>query len=85
MRGDASSGLGAVWDEAKECYGLEGMEPQDVVDICKVGVCAVYSYHCLSWSEEGEIKSINRSQFSPKIHSNSSLERITKFSIYFNP
>ena len=28
--------------------GMEGMEPPDVVDICEVDLCVVYSYHPLS-------------------------------------
>jgi len=39
-----------VWESfgwGEECYGLEGMEPSDVVDICEVDLCVVYSYHAL--------------------------------------
>ena len=68
----------------QESYGFEGMEPLDVVEICEVDLCVVYSYHRLLWSVEREIKSINCQKFSPKYIQTLQSKRFARLSIYFS-
>ena len=54
-----------------------------MVDICKVDLYVVYSYHPPSWSVERREKVNQRLAILTQIYSNSTLKRFTKFSIYF--